>query len=88
MVGPEPGLTRDPITVTFEHQGAAFDLVDTPGWMRRSAYERFDDSHGAYNVGAYNVGAYNVGACNVAYIVGTCNVGAYIVAYSHCPGPT
>lgn len=47
MVGPEPGLTRDPIQASFDHEGTVFDLVDTPGWMKRTTYTSYDESQGA-----------------------------------------
>lgn len=46
MVGPEPGLTRDPIQASFDHEGTVFDLVDTPGWMKRTTYTSYDESQG------------------------------------------
>lgn len=46
MVGPEPGLTRDPIQASFDHNGTVFDLVDTPGWMKRTTFTSYDESQG------------------------------------------
>jgi GTP-binding protein len=39
LVGPEPGVTRDAVTVAWEHAGRAFRLVDTAGLRRRARVE-------------------------------------------------
>jgi GTP-binding protein len=39
LVGPEPGVTRDAITVAWEHAGRSFQLVDTAGLRRRARVE-------------------------------------------------
>jgi GTP-binding protein len=39
LVGPEPGVTRDAITVDWQHAGRAFRLVDTAGLRRRARVE-------------------------------------------------
>ena len=36
LVGPEPGVTRDAITVDWSHDGRSFRLVDTAGLRRRA----------------------------------------------------
>ena len=36
LTGPEPGITRDTITVRLERRGRAFDLFDTAGLRRRA----------------------------------------------------
>lgn len=36
MVGPEAGITRDAITVDWEHDGRKFKLVDTAGMRKRA----------------------------------------------------
>jgi GTPase len=36
LTGPEPGLTRDAVAVTWEWQGRAIELVDTAGLRRRA----------------------------------------------------
>ncbi len=36
LTGPEAGITRDSISVPWEHQGRAFHLVDTAGLRRRA----------------------------------------------------
>lgn len=36
LTGPEPGLTRDAIHISYEHQGKPVRLVDTAGMRRRS----------------------------------------------------
>jgi GTP-binding protein len=39
LTGPEPGITRDAISVPFERRGRKFDLYDTAGLRRRSKIE-------------------------------------------------
>jgi GTP-binding protein len=39
LVGPEPGLTRDAVTIAWEWQGREVELVDTAGLRRRSRIE-------------------------------------------------
>jgi GTP-binding protein len=39
LVGPEPGITRDAITVAWNYKGRAIELVDTAGLRRRSRIE-------------------------------------------------
>lgn len=39
LTGPEPGLTRDAIHVSYEHQGKPIRLVDTAGMRRRARVE-------------------------------------------------
>jgi GTP-binding protein len=39
LTGPEPGLTRDAIHVTWEHKGMPLRLVDTAGLRRRARIE-------------------------------------------------
>jgi len=36
LTGPEPGVTRDAITVDWVHEGRRFELVDTAGLRRKS----------------------------------------------------
>ncbi|CAM6101419.1 unnamed protein product [Calypogeia fissa] len=35
LTGPEPGLTRDSVSVEFDYKGQKVRLVDTAGWMQR-----------------------------------------------------
>ena len=46
LTGPEPGLTRDAITVQVQHAGRAVELVDTAGWVRRAKLSSHDDVGG------------------------------------------
>jgi GTP-binding protein len=39
LTGPEPGLTRDAVTVRWQWQGRAIELVDTAGLRRRARIE-------------------------------------------------
>jgi GTPase len=39
LVGPEPGLTRDAVTIAWEWQGREVELVDTAGLRRKSRIE-------------------------------------------------
>jgi GTP-binding protein len=39
LTGPEPGLTRDAVAVTWEWQGRQIELVDTAGLRRRARIE-------------------------------------------------
>ncbi len=39
LTGPEPGLTRDSITIAWEYQGRRIRLVDTAGMRRKSRVE-------------------------------------------------
>ncbi|XP_002976821.2 uncharacterized protein LOC9649939 [Selaginella moellendorffii] len=39
LTGPEPGLTRDAITIDFEFNKKPVRLVDTAGWIQRSQLE-------------------------------------------------
>ena len=39
LTGPEPGLTRDAVTVAWEWQGRRIELVDTAGLRRRARIE-------------------------------------------------
>lgn len=49
VTGPEPGLTRDAITVELRGRDGAVvaELVDTAGWIRRTRLKAHDDSDGA-----------------------------------------
>lgn len=46
LTGPEPGLTRDAITMRLEHAGHAVELVDTAGWVRKARLSAHDDAGG------------------------------------------
>ena len=46
LTGPEPGLTRDAITVHVTHNEQQIELVDTAGWVRRARLSAHDDSGG------------------------------------------
>ena len=39
MTGPEPGLTRDAIPISWEYKGQPIRLVDTAGLRRRARIE-------------------------------------------------
>ena len=39
LTGPEPGLTRDAVTIRWQWQGRAIELVDTAGLRRRARIE-------------------------------------------------
>ena len=49
ITGPEPGLTRDAITVELkdEEGNAVMEVVDTAGWIRKTRLKAHDDSDGA-----------------------------------------
>lgn len=66
VAGPEPGLTRDPVEASFQHAGKTIDLVDTPGWIKKSTVDRYDEVGGA--VAAASQGA-GVRALNFAQVV-------------------
>ena len=44
VAGPEPGLTRDAITVSFERGGRRYELVDTAGLRRRAGSRGAEES--------------------------------------------
>ena len=44
VAGPEPGLTRDAITVVFENGGRRYELVDTAGLRRRAGARGEEES--------------------------------------------
>ncbi|KAG7670962.1 hypothetical protein Ndes2526A_g01249 [Nannochloris sp. 'desiccata'] len=46
LTGPEPGLTRDAISVKIDHAGHEMELVDTAGWVRRARLAAHDDVGG------------------------------------------
>ena len=46
LTGPEPGLTRDAISVKIQHAGHEMELVDTAGWVRRARLSAHDDAGG------------------------------------------
>lgn len=46
LTGPEPGLTRDAISVKVDHAGHEMELVDTAGWVRRARLAAYDDVGG------------------------------------------
>jgi GTPase len=47
LTGPEPGLTRDAISVKIDHAGHEIELVDTAGWVRKARLAAHDDAGGA-----------------------------------------
>jgi ribosome-associated GTPase EngA len=47
LTGPEPGLTRDAISVKLDHAGHEMELVDTAGWVRKARLAAHDDAGGA-----------------------------------------
>jgi ribosome-associated GTPase EngA len=47
LTGPEPGLTRDAISVKIDHAGHEMELVDTAGWVRKARLAAHDDAGGA-----------------------------------------
>ena len=49
ITGPEPGLTRDAITVELKGDTGetVMELVDTAGWIRKTRLKAHDDSDGA-----------------------------------------
>ena len=46
IAGPEPGLTRDPISAQYHWQDQAIELTDTAGWMKRTKLENYDEARG------------------------------------------
>jgi len=40
LTGPEPGLTRDSVTLPVTHQGRSFELIDTAGLRRKARIEQ------------------------------------------------
>jgi ribosome-associated GTPase EngA len=48
ITGPEPGLTRDAITVELEVDGkTVMEVIDTAGWIKKTRLKAHDDSQGA-----------------------------------------
>lgn len=53
LTGPEPGLTRDAITLDLTHAGRAFQIVDTAGLRRRAKVDhRLEQLSGSQSIRA------------------------------------
>uniref|UniRef100_A0A7S0F536 GTPase Der n=1 Tax=Hanusia phi TaxID=3032 RepID=A0A7S0F536_9CRYP len=44
LVGPEPGITRDPVSVIFEHQGEQIEVIDTAGLRKKGKTMQHGDA--------------------------------------------
>ncbi|EKX43482.1 hypothetical protein GUITHDRAFT_163859 [Guillardia theta CCMP2712] len=44
LVGPEPGITRDPVSVIFEHQGQQIEVIDTAGLRKKGKTMQHGDA--------------------------------------------
>eukprot|EP00210_Caulerpa_lentillifera_P000496 g479.t1 len=53
LAGPELGLTRDPVSETLTIHDRKLQLVDTAGWTKFFAYEKFEDVDGNLAKEAY-----------------------------------